>query len=141
MQGQCFCGAIRYQLKTPPQSAYYCHCRDCQYLAGGPFHVLAIVERGAIDLQSGKPGVYRHPTQDGSQMSREFCQSCGTPLFFTSSRWDDSQMITLSSLDDPDVLSPSFEIWTRSKRSWAHIEPGITSFAYGALDGNEEPGR
>ena len=49
-------------------------------------------------------------------------------------------MITLSSLDNPETLAPSFEIWTRSKRSWAHIEPGIASHPYGALDGDEEPG-
>ena len=140
MQGQCFCGAVRYRLRTPPQSAYYCHCRDCQYLAGAPFHVLAVVDSDAVELLSGELHAYRHSTQDGSELTRESCRVCGTPLFNTSTRWDDIRMISVSSLDDPEAVSPSFEIWTRSQRSWAHIEPGIDSHPYGALDGSEEPG-
>ena len=140
MNGRCFCGEVRYQLKQPPQAAYYCHCRDCQYLAGAPFHVLAVVERNAVERQSGNLSAFRHPTQDGSELTREFCASCGTPLFLSSTRWDDISMLSVLSLDNPEALKPAFEIWSRSKSSWAQIPHDIVSHSFGAEDGNTEPG-
>jgi len=135
MKGRCFCGEILYRLSSPPQEAYYCHCRDCQYLSGSPFHVLAIVKRGSIELISGATSKHQHKTQDGSDMTREFCSKCGTPLFLSSSRFNDIQMFTVNSLDDPEAIKPSYQIWTTSKVSWTEIDPKITSHAHGALDG------
>ena len=134
MKGRCSCNSVKYELTSPPQDAYYCHCRDCQYLSGSPFHVLGIVERGSIVLISGGLTEYKHPTQDGAEMNREFCTLCGTPLFVTSTRFSDIQMFTVSSLDEPELLQPSFEIWTSSKVSWANIQSSINSFPQGALD-------
>ena len=140
MNGQCFCGAVHYRLNTPPQATYYCHCRDCQYLAGSPFHLLAVVERNALQRQSGELSAHRHATQDGAEMTREFCSQCGSPLFLSSSRWDDISMLSVLSLDEPEVLKASFEIWTRSKSSLANIPEDIVSHLYGAQDGSTEPG-
>lgn len=138
MKGHCFCGTVKYDLTSPPQDAYYCHCRDCQYLSGSPFHVLGIVERGSIKLISGKLGAYNHLSQDGSGMTREFCTNCATPLFVTSTRFADIQMFVVSTLDEPEKIKPTFEIWTTSQVSWANIQPGIDSYPHGALDGSSE---
>ncbi len=138
MKGKCFCGAVKYELTSQPQDAYYCHCRDCQYLSGSPFHVLGIVERGSVNLISGELSEYKHLAQDGSGMTREFCKICGTPLFVTSTRFEEIQMFTVNTLDEPENVKPSFEIWTTSKVSWANIQSGINSFPRGALDGLNE---
>ncbi len=138
MKGKCLCGAVNYELTSQPQDAYYCHCRDCQYLSGSPFHVLGIVERGSVNLISGELSEYKHLAQDGSGMTREFCNICGTPLFVTSTRFEEIQMFTVNTLDEPENVKPSFEIWTTSKVSWANIQSGIISFPRGALDGLNE---
>ena len=138
MKGKCFCGAVKYELTSQPQDAYYCHCRDCQYLSGSPFHVLGIVERGSVNLISGELNEYKHLAQDGSGMTREFCKICGTPLFVTSARFEEIQMFTVNTLDEPENVKPSIEIWTPSKVSWANIQSGINSFPRGALDGLNE---
>ena len=138
MKGRCFCGSVRYELTSEPQDSYYCHCRDCQYLSGSPFHVLGIVERDSIHLISGELSEYKHSAQDGSGMTREFCTKCWTPLFVTSTRFEDIQMFTVNTLDEPESVKPSFEIWTTSKVSWANIQSEINSFPNGALDGPSE---
>jgi len=138
MKGKCFCGDVKYELISQPQDAYYCHCRDCQYLSGSPFHVLGIVEKGDIKLISGKLTEYKHSSQDGSGMTREFCKTCGTPLFVTSTRFDDIQMFTVNTLDEPEDIKPSFEIWTTSKVAWTALQPGTNRFPHGALDRSDE---
>ena len=134
MKGRCFCGSVRYELTSKPQDSYYCHCRDCQYLSGSPFHVLGIVKRGSIHLISGELSEYKHSAQDGSGMTREFCPKCGTPVFVTSTRFEDIQMFTVNTLDEPEAVKPSFEIWTTSKVSWAKIQLEMNNFPQGALD-------
>ena len=139
MKGQCFCGAVRYSLKSDIQDAYFCHCRDCQYLSGSAYHALAIVGMNDFKLETGKPTKFTHKTQDGSELTRAFCPQCGTPLFNTSTRFDEIVMFTISSLDDPSMVRPTFQIWTSSKTSWPDIGSALESYPYGAMDGDEAP--
>jgi len=72
-------------------------------------------------------------------MIREFCGKCGTPLFLNSSRWGDITMLVTTTLDDPEAVPPSFEVWTRRRLSWAASPPHIDSYPFGSLDGDDEP--
>jgi len=99
---------------------------------------LGIVKRGSIHLISGELSEYKHSAQDESGMTREFCPKCGTPLFVTSTRFEDIQMFTVNTLDEPESVKPLFEIWTTSKVSWANIQLEMNNFPQGALDGPSE---
>lgn len=135
MKGGCFCGSVQYEILPDPQDAYYCHCRDCQILSGSPFHVLAIAERRSIKVLSGELALFKHTADSGSEMTREFCPKCGTPLFVKSTRFPEIGMFTVSTLEDPESMKPSFEIWTTSRISWSNIRDELESFPRGALDG------
>jgi Glutathione-dependent formaldehyde-activating enzyme len=37
VQGQCHCGAIRYEAEVEPDTIAICHCLDCQRLSGSAF--------------------------------------------------------------------------------------------------------
>lgn len=67
---------------------------------------LAIVA-GSLSIHQSSPGV-----------ERGFCGLCGTSL--TYRRADRSGLfdVTTASLDDPDALPPSKEIWTDERLSW-----------------------
>lgn len=138
MQGGCFCGSVRYEVQPEPREAYYCHCRDCQVLSGAPFHVLAIAERSAVKVLSGELAAYRHKADSGSEMTREFCPKCGTPLFVKSTRFPEIAMFTPSTLDEPESVQPTFQIWTTSKISWSNIRDELASFPRGVLDGGSQ---
>lgn len=122
MKGHCFCGAVKYSLKSEIRDAYYCHCRDCQYMSGSAFHALGIADKEHFKIDSGVPAKFTHKTQDGSDLTRTFCSVCGTPLFNISSRFEEIVMFTLNTLDNPESVKPSFQIWTTSKVSWADID-------------------
>lgn len=134
MKGKCFCGTVCYDLLSEPEQVYYCHCRDCQILSGSAFHVLGVVNRDSLLLQSGELSEYTHTTDSGSKMTREFCTKCGTPLFLKSTRFPDIQMFTISALEQPEEFQPSFEIWAKSKNSWSEVSSEIESFKRGVPD-------
>jgi len=93
------------------------------------------LKRGSIDILRGEIAAYAHTADSGSEMRREFCPICGTPLFVKSTRFPDIEMFTVSTLEDPESIEPSFEIWTSSKISWASIGD-VDHFPRGALDGS-----
>ena len=132
--GRCFCGSIRYELLSEFEDVYYCHCRDCQVMSGSAFRVLGIVRRESLNVLSGDLAEYTHRTHFGSQMTREFCPKCGTPLFIKSTRFPEIKMISVSTLDEPESVKPSFEIWTASKIYWSELGKELKSFPHGALD-------
>ncbi len=46
---------------------------------------------------------------------RFFCPHCGSPVF---GRSGDEVEVNLGSLDAPDLLVPTYELWTIRRESW-----------------------
>jgi hypothetical protein len=56
--GGCQCGAVRYQLLTPPEHACICHCRMCQRASGQPFMAFASVRNQDLRWTRGRPSTF-----------------------------------------------------------------------------------
>jgi len=103
-------------------------------LSGSDFQLLGELPRGSITVLSGELAEFSYNTSSGSTMTREFCPKCSSVLFLKSSRFLNIQMFTISTLERPEEIPPSFEIWTASKLSWSEIDEKIESFAHGEQD-------
>jgi len=112
--GGCACGAIRYELRSEPFDAGYCHCRICQLTSGAPVLAFATVPIADYRVVAGVPAVRR----SSSLADRSFCGACGTPLTIHADYQPDTIDFTIASLDDPAVIAPSFHIWTESRLAW-----------------------
>ena len=44
--GGCLCGTVRFELKSAPFDAGWCHCRTCQLNSGAPAMAFASVKDG-----------------------------------------------------------------------------------------------
>ena len=128
MKGGCLCGSVRYEAHPDSSSAYYCHCRDCQIGSGSAFHVAILASQTSFRHLSGQTAEYGKLADSGNAITRVFCSACGTPVWWTGEGFPDVVVLSLSSLDDPDVISPSREVWTDSSVSWCCISEGIESF-------------
>lgn len=78
--GRCLCGAIRFSAETDAPVALVCHCRDCQYVAGGEPVAVAVIPSAALSV-TADTRTYRSPADSGTEVHRSFCPDCGTPLF------------------------------------------------------------
>ena len=117
--GGCQCGAVRYQLLTPPDHASICHCRMCQRACGQPFMTFARVSKENLRWTRGSPSVFR----SSNIVERGFCSACGTPLSYRRVE-SDTVSVTICSLDDPEPARPVLQFGIEGKLSWT-----------GALDG------
>lgn len=128
-EGGCRCGAIRYQCSAEPMMAAFCHCRDCQYASGGPFSSVLIVPSASLALTKGEPRAFTLTAESGSDVTREFCGTCGTPLFSKLAANPAFGVVKAATLDDPSWVQPSMHIWTDSAQPWAPLSGDLPRFA------------
>jgi hypothetical protein len=103
--GGCLCGDVRIVATGRPYRVGVCHCLDCRKHHGALFHSSAIFPEGAVTV-SGETRDYK---------GHFFCPRCGSSVF---GRVADEIEINLGSLDAPDQLIPTYEIWTLRRESW-----------------------
>lgn len=120
--GGCLCGQIRFRATGQPYRVGLCHCLDCRKHHGALFHASAIFPQDAVTIQ-GTPRGYA---------GRYFCPQCGSPVFGRSA---DEIEVNLGSLDAPDQLRPTYELWTTRRETWL---PQFSQMKQYALDRDDD---
>jgi hypothetical protein len=105
LTGGCLCGKLRFTATGRPYRVGMCHCMDCRKHHGALFHASAIFPRDAVTIE-GESRTYA---------GRSFCPACGSPVFGAG---EDEIGINLGSLDAPDQLTPTYELWTIRRETW-----------------------
>ena len=126
-EGGCYCGAIRYAVEGEPGFQGQCHCRECQYVAGGmPALVMGVPEAGFAVTKGAAKGFTRSDLE--SPVTREFCENCGTQLWTRAPTLPGMVLIKVGTLDDPSVFSPQMAIFTCDKQPFHQLPEGVPSF-------------
>lgn len=116
-EGGCLCGSIRYTISGDPVASLVCHCTHCQKQSGSAFSTIVGAPEGQVEI-SGQPASYRDSGESGSSVERQFCGTCGSPLFSKVEVSPGILWIKAGTLDDTSGYAPSAHIWTRSKQCW-----------------------
>ena len=103
--GGCVCGNVRIVASGRPYRVGICHCLDCRKHHGALFHASAVFSQDAVTIDG--------ETRDYA--GRYFCPRCGSSIF---ARTADEIEVNLGSLDAPDQLRPTYELWTVRRESW-----------------------
>ena len=122
--GGCRCGVVRYIIDTEPLFARHCWCRDCQYIGAGSGTVNIFFPSEAVKVE-GELTDYQSHADSGTLMHRQFCPSCGTPLFTQADTRRHYIGVRAGTLDDPELGKPQITIWTSNTPSWASFDPGL----------------
>ncbi|MDA7948798.1 MAG: GFA family protein [Hyphomicrobiaceae bacterium] len=125
--GGCLCGAVTYKATAAPQLGGHCHCVDCRKSSGtGHCSHLAM---NADDVEiTGKAIQFDKPADSGNMVSRFFCGTCGGAVYSTNSGMPGFVFLRASSLDNPEVFSPSMIVYTRAAPSWDVMDTSLPSF-------------
>lgn len=110
LAGGCLCGDVRFTATGPPYRVGLCHCLDCRKHGGSLFHAFAVFPESMVAVE-GEPRVYE---------GRNFCPRCGSSVY---GRTGDELEISLGSLDAPNQLAPTYELWTVRRESWLPAFP------------------
>lgn len=124
--GHCLCGAVSYRVLGEPIVARVCWCHDCQHLAANGT-VNMVVPTSALTI-AGVLSEYTSKADSGNDLSRRFCQVCGSHLFGNSSARPQFTVVRVGTLDDPSSVRPSMNIWTASAPTWACLDSTLERF-------------
>ena len=128
MCGGCLCGSVQYEYDGQPGDSSYCHCDDCKRATGGPYTVGVLSRADKLRIVSGKVKGYTTRGDSGREITRQFCPECGSPLFTRAEKYPDLVFIKAGSLDEPELIKPSCQIWTQCAVPWAYINEDLPSF-------------
>ncbi len=128
LRGGCLCGSVRYEYDGKPGQSSYCHCDDCKRATGGPYTVGVLSEDAKLRIVKGAVKGYTTRGDSGRKITRQFCPDCGSPLFTRAEIEPGLVFIKAGSLDQPEQVKPSCQIWTDRAVDWAYIDQSLLSY-------------
>lgn len=131
IEGGCYCGAVRYKATGDPLFKGQCHCRECQYIAGGSPNIVMGVPEATFTYTKESPKAFRRSDLD-NPVTREFCADCGTHILAKSPALPGALMLKVGTLDDPSVFAgPDMAIFMIDKQSFHRVPEGVPTFERG----------
>jgi len=115
--GGCLCGLLRYSALAAPFAADYCHCRMCQRSTGSVAGVWMDFKEEHILWQGD--GLKEYASSEFAL--RGFCEHCGSTLSYRDTRHQAYLSLAITSLDEPELVEPSYHIYTDSQVSWLKL--------------------
>lgn len=112
--GSCLCGAVRFEIATPPETVGACHCTMCRKWSGGIFLGLEVGADAVTFNGTAEPRTYA--SSDWAE--RGFCATCGSSLFYRITAPGPHQgqyAFGLGTLDDADGIPLTSEIFIEEK--------------------------
>ncbi|NNE23285.1 MAG: GFA family protein [Rhizobiales bacterium] len=119
IDGNCFCGHIRYEAEIDPSMVVICHCTDCQTHSGTAFGVVVGIVNDEFHLLHGKLKTYEKIADSGNVRALAFCPQCGTRIY-ARTPGDASKFFGLrvGTVRQRDQLKPTRQAWCDSAQDW-----------------------
>jgi hypothetical protein len=77
--GQCFCGAVQFELSGDPLAMGYCHCESCRHWSAAPVNAFTLWNPETLRITRGAADIGTHNRTPRSD--RKWCTKCGGHLF------------------------------------------------------------
>jgi hypothetical protein len=119
LRGGCLCGAVRFELTAPFNSAGYCHCTHCQRRTGTGSSANGRVPREGFRLLAGAEQLRSYQPPTG--VAKLFCGTCGSALFSGEPFADPEVAVRLGALDGDPGIRPQYRQFLRSAAPWEPV--------------------
>jgi hypothetical protein len=119
LTGGCACGAVRFEIDAPLQSASYCHCTRCQRRTGTAASANARTEPGSFRVVRGEDRLRAWKPEGGAE--KWFCGDCGSALYSRITGEVPRIGVRLGSLDTPPAIKPSAHQFVAYAASWQEL--------------------
>ena len=125
--GGCYCGQVRYRAEGEPVLRAQCHCRECQFIAGGSPNMLMAMPIEGFSYTEGEPRSFARSDLE-TPVTREFCGNCGTHITSRPPGFP-AVIVKVGTLDDPALFEgPDMAIFCIDKQSFHAIPEGLPTF-------------
>lgn len=128
LTGKCLCGEVTYIAYGRPNVVAQCHCEECRRSSGTGHSVGAMFRCDAVEVKGSLTRfVYR--SSKNSDVTKAFCEKCGSPIYGTNTRSPDYLTLTLGSMDAAGRLDIEVVIFERDRPDWDQLKADVPSFS------------
>ncbi len=117
--GACLCGAVRFAVELPALVCAHCHCTMCRRAHGAGYVTWFVVPPERFKILAGADRLVRYRSSDHG--TRSFCGTCGSSLFFESTKRPDHIDIVLANMEGPIDLAPQFHLFFSDHADWVQV--------------------
>ena len=114
------CGAVRYESDAAMLWAVHCHCEDCQRAAGADYVSWFGMPKTSVNWTGPRK---LHNSSDHA--TRSFCETCGTPMSYETTRLPDETHLYAPSLDDRTLYRPTAHIYWTEHVPWIEASASL----------------
>ncbi|MBD8524625.1 GFA family protein [Pseudomarimonas arenosa] len=116
IQGNCNCGAVRYEIDTELTDVYVCHCSICRRFSGAQGIAVVLVPNHQFRWLAGKEQVamWKKPDADWESW---FCRTCGSAMPGTND--SERMFVPAGSISiGGEQLRVAHHVWVDSRAPW-----------------------
>lgn len=127
MTGECFCGAVTYEVAGKLRDARSCHCSRCRKAFSSQASAYALVDPVEFRWLTGEDILTTYTGGHGAGL--KFCSRCGSTLCGIV----DGKVhgVTLGCVNGDPGIEIGRHIFIGSKAVWEVIPKGVTTFEEG----------
>lgn len=125
--GECFCGAVRYEVSGPLRDARSCHCSRCRKAFSSQASAYAEVDPATFTWLAGEELLSGYDGQAGFGL--RFCSVCGSTLCGTFA--GRVHGVTLGCVNGDPQVEIGMHIFVDSKASWEVLPQDIVAYREG----------
>ncbi|WP_221073711.1 GFA family protein [Agarivorans aestuarii] len=122
--GECFCGAIKYQIEGELHDARSCHCSRCRKAFSAQASAYALVKSDEFSWLRGETLLTSYIGEQSFGL--QFCSKCGSTLVGVYQ--EEVHGVTLGCINGDPNIKLSRHIYVDSKASWELIPDGVPQF-------------
>jgi hypothetical protein len=130
LTGECFCGAIAYNIVGTVYDARSCHCSRCRKAFSSQASSYALVRPDQFSWTRGQELLTTYASEP--EFGLQFCGKCGSTLCGLFN--DQVHGITLGCLNEDPKIEIGRHIFVDSKANWEVIPDSVVQFAEHAPD-------
>lgn len=126
--GSCLCGDVAFEITTPPQRMFYCHCSRCRRARSAAHAANLFYGLDGFTWIRGAERVRGYKIPEAKFFTNAFCERCGSKVPRVSQERG-AAVVPAGSLDvDPGMRSMG-HIYVADKAPWFRITDHIPQFA------------
>ena len=117
IKGECFCGAVKYEIEGEVYDARSCHCSRCRKAFSAQASAYALVRPAEFSWLEGEDCLTSYVGQEGAGL--RFCRVCGSTMCGVFD--GEVHGVTLGCIDGDPGVKLGMHIFTGSKAAWEDI--------------------
>jgi hypothetical protein len=134
--GQCLCGAVKYEVRGSLGEVRYCHCSRCRRATGSAFSANTRVHANDFRVLVGRSSIREYEENPG--VFRAFCAVCGSPIYARLDREPEYVRIRLGGFSGDIDVRVTSHVWVSSRASWHQIDDSLPRYPEAAPRGTKE---